>query len=49
MAKQRLRKVLSAPGLLRVARTSFDEVHDPVSGRQFSLSECLMSGWRCSG
>ena len=44
MAKQRLRKALSAPGLLRNARKSFDEVEDPVASRRFSLSECLMSG-----
>jgi len=44
MAKRRLRKTLSAPGLLRSARQSFDEVEDPVSGRQFTVSDCLMSG-----
>ena len=44
MAKRVLRKTLSAPGLLRVVRACFDEVNDPVSGRRFSLSDCLMSG-----
>ena len=44
MAKRLLRKTLSAPGLLRVVRACFDEVNDPVSGRRFSLSDCLMSG-----
>jgi hypothetical protein len=44
MAKWLLRKTLSAPGLLRVVRKSFDEIEDPMSGRRFSLSECLMSG-----
>ena len=44
MAKRLLRKTLSAPGLLREARRSFAEVEDPVSGRKFSLSDCLMSG-----
>ena len=44
MAKRLLRRALSAPGLLRVVRACFDEVNDPVSGRRFSLSDCLMSG-----
>ena len=44
MVKRLLRKTLSAPGLLRVVRACFDEVNDPVSGRRFSLSDCLMSG-----
>ena len=44
MAKRLLRKTLSAPGLLRTVRKSFDEVEDPVSGRRFRLSDCLMSG-----
>ena len=44
MAKRRLRKTLSAPGLLRGVRKSFDKVEDPVSARRFSLSDCLMSG-----
>ena len=44
MAEPRLRKTLSAPGLLRAVRKSFDEVEDPVSARQLTLSDCLMSG-----
>ena len=44
MAKRLLRKALSAPGLLRVVRGSFNELNDPVPSRRFSLSECLMSG-----
>ena len=44
MAKRLLRKALSAPGLLRVVRACFDEVNDPVSGRRFSLSDCLIVG-----
>ena len=44
MAKQRLRGTLSAPGLLRGVRKSFDKLKDPVSARRFSLSDCLMSG-----
>ena len=44
MAEPRLRKTLSAPGLLRVVRKSFDEVEDPVCARRFRLSDCLMSG-----
>ena len=44
MAKRLFRKALSAPGLLRVVRRCFDKLDDPVSGRKFSLSECLMSG-----
>ena len=44
MAKQRLRGTLSAPGLLRGVRKSFDKLKDPVSARRFRLSDCLMSG-----
>ena len=44
MANRRLRKTLSAPGLLRGVRRSFDKLEDPVSARRFSLSDCLMSG-----
>ena len=38
------RKTLSAPGLLRAVRKSFDKVPDPVPRRKFTLSDCLMSG-----
>ena len=44
MAKQGLRRTLSAPGLLREVRGCFDEVEDSVAGRGYSLSDCLMSG-----
>ena len=44
MAKRLLRKTLSAPGLLRAVRKSFDKVLDPVPSRKFTLSDCLMSG-----
>ena len=44
MAKRLLRKTLSAPGLLRAVRKSFDKVPDPVPRRKFTLSDCLMSG-----
>ena len=44
MAKRRLRKGLSAPGLLREVRACFEELDDPVRGRGFCLAECLMSG-----
>ena len=44
MAKRLFRKALSAPGLLRTARACFDEIDDPVPGRRFRLSDCLMSG-----
>ena len=44
MAKRRLRKGLSAPGLLREVRACFEELDDPVRGRRFCLAECLMSG-----
>ena len=44
MANRRLRKTLSAPGLLRGVRKSFDKLEDPVSARRFRLSDCLMSG-----
>ena len=44
MAKRRLRKGLSAPGLLREVRACFEELDDPVRGRGVCLAECLMSG-----
>ena len=44
MAKRGLTKTLSAPGLLCEVCACFDEVEDPVSGRRFSQSDCLMSG-----
>ncbi len=44
MAAPRLRKTVSAPGLLRTVRKSFDKVPDAVPGRKFRLGDCLMSG-----
>ena len=44
MAKRLLRRALSAPGLLREVRACFEEMDDPVRGREFCLAECLMSG-----
>ena len=33
------------PGMLRMVRACFDRVPDPINGRDFSLSDCLMSGF----
>ena len=44
LSTPRLRKTSSAPGLLRGVRKTFDEVPDPMPGRKFSLSDCVMSG-----
>jgi hypothetical protein len=44
MMKYRFRKRLSAPGLLKLARSCFDNVQDTLSIRAISLSDCLMSG-----
>ena len=43
MGALKLRKDVSKPGLLRGVRQVFDQVVDPVSGRQFSIGACLMS------
>ena len=40
----KVRKDLSKPGLLQVVRSGFDQVVDPVEGRKFVTSECLMAG-----
>ena len=32
------------PGLLSAVRSCFDNIDDPVRGRQFTLSDSLMSG-----
>ncbi len=37
----KLRKDMSKPGLPRVVRKVFDQVVDPVSGREFSIGACL--------
>ena len=44
--KSRMRKHLSAPGLLKIARAGFSTVKDPLQGKaiRFSLADCLMSG-----
>ncbi len=34
---------LSAPGLLRLARDSFERIEDPVASRGSGLTDCLMS------
>ena len=40
----RLRKTLSAPGLLSTVRAAFERIEDPVTGRGgASLADCLMS------
>ncbi len=44
MSKPSFRKTLSAPGLLRIVRQSFDRIDDPVAGRGLNLTDCLMSG-----
>lgn len=44
MSKPAFRKTLSAPGLLRLVRGSFDRIEDPVAGRGLNLTDCLMSG-----
>jgi hypothetical protein len=45
MNPPRLRKELSAPGLLRSIRSTFDQIPDHRSGPyQFSLADALMSG-----
>ena len=44
MVKRLLREASSAPGLLHVVRTYFDEIEDPVSARRVSPSHCVMSG-----
>ena len=41
--KYRFRKHLSAPGLLKLVRSCFDDIQDCLSARDFSLSDCLMS------
>lgn len=39
-----MRKNLSAPGLLRIVRESFDRIKDPIASRGLNLTDCLMSG-----
>ncbi len=45
--KKRMRKHLSAPGLLKSLRLSFSAINDPLGGKvktTYSLVDCLMSG-----
>ena len=44
VSRDSFRRHLSTPGMLRVVRECFDRVPDPVRSRDFSLSDCLMSG-----
>ena len=44
MSNYRFRKTLSAPGLLREVRASFERIEDTVAGRSLNLTDCLMSG-----
>ncbi len=44
MGKAKLRHNLSAPGLMRSVRNSFQKISDPVKGRQWALPDVLMSG-----
>ncbi len=44
MSNYRFRKTLSAPGLLREVRASFERIEDTVAGRGLNLTDCLMSG-----
>ncbi len=43
MPRTLFRKTLSAPGLLRLARDSFERIEDPVASRGLGLTDCLMS------
>ncbi len=44
MLQNILRRHVSIPGLLSTVRRSFDTILDPVRHRQYSLSDCLISG-----
>ncbi len=44
MGQAKLRHILSAPGLMRSVRNSFQKIPDPVKGRQWALPDVLMSG-----
>ena len=43
MSKSVFRKTLSAPGLLRLVRESFQRIDDPVVSRGLNLTDCLMA------
>lgn len=44
--KSKMRKHLSAPGLLKIARDKFSKIKDPLAGKsvRYNLTDCLMSG-----
>ncbi len=44
MSNRSFRKTLSAPGLLREVRASFDRMEDTIASRGLNLTDCLMSG-----
>ena len=44
MSNLRLRKTLSAPGLLGAVRASFERIEDTPVSRGLNLTDCLMSG-----
>lgn len=44
MARITFRRHLSMPGLLRTVRSHFNSIPDTVEHREFSLTDCLMSG-----
>ena len=49
MSNLRLRKTLSAPGLLGAVRASFERIEDTTVSRGLNLTDCLMSGWAIFG
>ncbi len=44
MGKANLKRNLSTSGLMRSVRNSFQKISGPVKGRQWALSDVLMSG-----
>ena len=44
MVKAKFRRILSAPGLVRIVRDCFQKAPDLVTGRKWSLPDYLMSG-----
>ena len=44
MAKFSFRRHLSMPGMMRMVRSSFQRIPDPVASRGLTQSDCLMSG-----
>ncbi len=49
MPKPKLRRHLSAPGLLKTIRHEFSQIQDPKSSSYISLADCLMSGMAIFG